>query len=408
MKILYYAIFTFMLVFTFTSLSLNDRDIQKILKGKVILRLHYRERTKNYLGKPYTIGMFKFEHGALYSGDFVGTDWDGNIYIFDPIDVDLHVLKRFNKRGLFMESWDPINAKRGCGVAVTKDGYIWLGLRWVVEERPNGWPIVVYRSGIKKPVMDWRYKLPKAIDEKVRAILKETGFEWKKWEELPDYDFATNDWYFAIYGPQYAQDRVAFELLAGFLRHENQIARVLWVLISSDGKYLFEAKVKTDLSYYLSPDGKIWKHDSDFNLRKWTWSKFWLWERSKERNEPLIDRTKEPWMSLIGKRSYVPIIDMDAIGNIYVFLERFIQSNKQKIIVKSNKIVVNNNREFTLIVLSRKHHLIFHLPWRPVFESQVFPDYWIHPLPDGSGFYRIEYREREAVIYFHPLPSQKR
>lgn len=34
--------------------------------------------------------------------------------------------------------------------------------------------------------------------------------------------------------------------------------------------------------------------------------------------------------------------------------------------------------------------------------------HWIKPLPDGSGFYRIEFREREAVIYFHPLPSPKR
>jgi len=253
--------------------------------------------------------------------------------------------------------------------------------------------------------MDWRYKLPEAIDEKVRAILKEAGFEWKKWEELPDYDFAINDWHFAVYGPQYAQDKVAFELLAEFLGHENQIARVLWVLISSDGKHLFEAKVGANVNYYLSPDGKIWERDSDFDLRKWTWNKFWVWERGKARNEPLIDRTKEPWRSLTGKQSYVPIIRMDAVGNMYVFLKKSTRYSKQKIIVEDNKIIVNNDIEYSLVVLNKKHHPIFHLPWQLVFISQVFPDYWIHPLPDGSGFYRIEYREREAVIYFHPLPK---
>jgi|GEM_PF-6092618 len=93
MRVLYYAVFVLMFVFTFTFLSLNNGNTQKSIKGKIILRLHYRERKKSYLNNPYTIGIFEFEHKALYSGDFVGTDWDGNIYIFDPINVGLHVLK---------------------------------------------------------------------------------------------------------------------------------------------------------------------------------------------------------------------------------------------------------------------------------------------------------------------------
>jgi len=58
-----------------------------------------------------------------------------------------------------------------------------------------------------------------------------------------------------------------------------------------------------------------------------------------------------------------------------------------------------------LTVLDRHGHLITCLPWtQKAVESD---ESWNKPLPDGSGFYRIEYREREAVIYFHPLSPQK-
>ncbi|MFA0744667.1 MAG: hypothetical protein LASZOEIN_001462 [Candidatus Fervidibacter sp.] len=59
-----------------------------------------------------------------------------------------------------------------------------------------------------------------------------------------------------------------------------------------------------------------------------------------------------------------------------------------------------------LTVLDRYGHLITCLPWTQ--KAVGSEESWVKPLPDGSGFYRIEYRKREAVIYFHPLPSQKR
>jgi len=58
--------------------------------------------------------------------------------------------------------------------------------------------------------------------------------------------------------------------------------------------------------------------------------------------------------------------------------------------------------EQALVVLDGQRRLLTYLPWR--LSSVEHIEEWVHPLPDGSGFYRIEYREREAVIYFHPLP----
>lgn len=386
----------------------------KSTKGKVVLRLSYRglKQSKNYLKRPYTIGMFeKGKHGAFYSGDLMGTDWNGNIYIFDPIDKDIHIVKRFDKRGTFQEAWEPIQANAAHGVAVTKDGYIWVGLRWVVDERPNGWPIVVYRSGIKKPVMDWRYKLPKAIDEKIRAFLKEAGFEWKKWEELPHYDFATNDWHLGSIDPKYAQDQVVLDFSVPFLGHENQIARRLWVLMSSDGKHLFEMQLGTKLLPYLAPDGMQWLRDSDFNPRNWEWSKIWWWKRGEEKGEPLIDRAKEPWKSIMTRerKLYVAIIQMDAVRNIYVFLERYpLKPKERKIFVEEMTITFpppTYGGELALVVLNNERQMLTYLPWQHAFINQNIPCCWVVPLPDGSGFYRIEYQEREAVIYFHPLPK---
>lgn len=58
--------------------------------------------------------------------------------------------------------------------------------------------------------------------------------------------------------------------------------------------------------------------------------------------------------------------------------------------------------EMALTVLDRqKRSIIYRLPWAPV--SLETANTWIKPLPDGDGFHRIEYQEREAVVYFHPL-----
>lgn len=408
MKVLRYVAITLMLGSVFIPSYLIG---EKRLESRIVLRLAYRGQVKNYLSKPYTIGMFEFgEHRIFYSGDLMGTDWNGNIYIFDPIAPDLYVLKRFDRKEVFKEAWEPIRARRGHGVGVTKDGYIWTGLGWVVADRPNGWPVVVYRSGIKKPVMDWRYKLPKAIEDKVYNFLKKSGFEWKKWEELPHYDYATNDWYFLQRGPEYSQNKVALKLRSPFLGDVNRIARKIWLLISSNGKQIFEMRLTVEGSPYLSPDGTVWVRESDFNTREWKWSKVWWRKASEERGEPLIDRTKEPWKSITERMFFGPSIQMDAVGNIYVFFERRpAKPREQRIIVGGEVITFPPSTlggELALVVLNSKRQLLVHLPWQLAFSAvQTAPFNWIAPLPDGSGFYRMEYREREAVIYFHPLPK---
>jgi hypothetical protein len=111
---------------------------------------------------------------------FMGTDWEGDIYVMDPLTSESCVLKRFDKNGRFREMWQPIDSQLGKAVAVTQDGYIWTGLARLNPEDYAGMPIVVYRKGKKSPVFDWRHKVPRAVDERIRKELKEMGLEWKR------------------------------------------------------------------------------------------------------------------------------------------------------------------------------------------------------------------------------------
>jgi hypothetical protein len=74
-----------------------------------------------------------------------------------------------------------------------------------------------------------------------------------------------------------------------------------------------------------------------------------------------------------------------------------------KFIVGNEVIDYYGNNELTLTVLGKRKRLLTYLPWTHIgLESR---ENWVKPLPDGRGVYRIEYRGREAVIYFHPLPK---
>ena len=421
MKVVYRFLFVTLFIILFEIIFMSEFLIsgqnKKFVGGRIILRLSYRDRIKNYLKhNPYKIGMF--EGGecprGLYYCQFIGTDWDGNIYLFDPIDDDLYILKCFDKNGLFKMMWNPIRANCGNKVAVTRDGYIWVGLRWVVDDRLDGLPIVVYRKEKKKPVMNWYYEneIPKSVKDKIHHILNKVGLKWKRWKELPDWDLSSNDWIvLELISTQ--KNQVYIKLSAPFLGTDGRYLKLLRILLNSDGSQVLDIQLASARNpYYLSPDGKFWIVNSDFDEERWTWNRIWLFEKGKEKGEPLIDRltNKEPWADkiILGK-AYFPIIRFDAKGNIYLIWQRYPQYPLKPLEPRfkvGRKTIVESPRTFggeqALVVLDGQRRLLTYLPWR--LSSVEHIEEWVHPLPDGSGFYRIEYREREAVIYFHPLP----
>jgi hypothetical protein len=347
------------------------------------------------LDKPYSIGIFDSQV-FFSSATFMGTDWEDNIYIMDPLTSESCVLKRFDKNGQFREAWDSIDAQRGKSVAVTKDGYIWAGLGRLDPEDYAGFPIVVYRKGKKGPALDWCHKLPKELDDRIRTALKERGLEWEKGK----------GW--MVYGLEAGPREVSLRLGGEVVGQEGQIARVLWLLMRSDGSQVLDVKIGKGDIPHLAPDGRLWIRESNFNVERWTWSKVWYWERGKKRAEPLIDRiaNKEPWADKItlGK-AIPPQVKIDTKGYIYLFWEReYPEPRFQQFQIEGKKIDdFPLNSEQALTVLDSQRRLVTYLPWMPCSLESY--DRWIKPLPDGSGFYRIQFFEKEAQIFFHPLPQ---
>jgi len=397
----------------------NEVNLQPI-PGKVILRLRYRGETSELKKNPYTIGIFEreVEDPAEYIGALMGTDWDGCIYIFDPIKPDLWVLKRFDRQGKFQEEWNPIRARYGENVAVTKDGYVWLGIRWVDSDRLRGFPLVAYQKGKKAPIIDWRRELPKHVKDVRDKVSAEIGVDWEKiWEERKE--SYVHPWDVSVYHLDCGPNRIGISLHATFFGAENYLARFLWILCSSDGKEIFEAHIGTRVPF-LGFDGNIWIKEIERLKDIWSsWKRIWLFKRGEEKEEPLIDlEKKQPeWINKVifgeAEKVYGPTINIDAKGNIYVIFERGFSLERQRIKIqvegKYRYVLAPTigGAEGALVVLDKHRRFLTHLPWTLTYLEYPNWQHWIKPLPDGSGFYRIEFREREAVIYFHPLSPQK-
>ncbi len=323
--------------------------------GKVVLRLQYRgvldrpEQRLDDSSNSYKIGVFESEL-YFHHPDLVGTDWEGNVYIMDPLTPELSVLKRFDKNGQFREVWRPIHARYGRGMAVTQDGYIWTGLLGDYEDRP-GLPIVVYRKGQKEPVIDWRNKVPKELDNRIRNSLKERGLEWR------------NSW--IAHSPEGGPKQVSLRFTGEAVGQEGQIARILWILMRSDGSQVLDVKIGKGEIPHLAPDGRLWIRESDFEVERFTWSKVWLWEKGKEKGQPLIDRTKnkEPWEDklTLGK-ARPPITKTDSKGHIYLLWERDVPSAHERYFQVEEKTLtlppLSYGGERALVVLDRQGRLV--------------------------------------------------
>lgn len=415
-KIQNFVVFLYLfLVLVSTMLVADGLNLQPA-PGRVILRLRYRSEASKLQKNPYTIGMFEggeYEEPYEYFGALIGTDWDGCIYIFDPIKSNLWVLKRFDRQGKFQEAWNPMRARFGESVAVTKDGYIWTGIRWVDSDRLKGFPIVVYRKGRKEPTVDWRKELPRHVKEVRDKVSAEVGIDWQKlWEERQSH---AHPWDLFLFDLSCSPNQVAFSL-AGVFGKEDSLGRSLWMLCSSDGEEIFEARigVQIPIAPYLGFDGNIWMYKVEREGDMWSpWKRIWLFKRGEDEGEPLIDleKRKPDWVKVVvgeqEKLWVAPSIEIDTKGNIYLTWQKAPTRPYQRIVVEGKESRIPSPTiglgESALVVLDRYRRFLTYLPWQQTYLEM--PPKWVKPLPDGSGFYRIEYREREAVIYFHPLPK---
>jgi hypothetical protein len=365
---------------------------------KQVLRLSYRGEVENRSPDPHRIGLF-YTGTYLHCADLMGTDREGSIYLLDPLRYKTCVLKCFDRQGRLREAWNPLGVYHGSAVTVTERGYIWTGLNG--EENGAGLPVVVYRQGKKAPVVDWRRKLPAALAAAVQKALQEKGLAWK------------DNKYWSTVGLESGAGQVAVRLSSEVVGEEMQIARILWIRVSEDGSRIVDVKVASDWwgeeTPILAPDGSLWARASDLSLETHTWSKVWLWEKGKGRGEPLIDRTVEeaPWKDILAlDKARLPTIRLDGRGNIYLVFTRDDVRTRPRRFRIDGQVYDRLHRvaeERAVLVLDRRRGVIGYHPWVPT--SVEIQDSWVKPLPDGSGFYRIQFLEEETRVYFHPLPK---
>jgi len=425
----------------FTASLLPEVEPANVLdEGKIVLRLRYRplKPPDYHLKNPYSlVDPATYELGEcdepLTVVRFLGTDWDGDIYFMDPLDGYHCILKRFDRHGKFKQAWGPLKVRSGWFVAVTKTGYVWVWLEtW---DRPYHFPIVVYKKGETKKVMDWReeyWQVPKKVEEKIYETLKKQkelffienikaakkkGLLKGKGLNLAAIMRATgwgyNDVILDLLGTPImaGQKEIAISLYDycyPYISVGEDCYLYLWILIEGDGGQVLDVKVLRDKDpkRILMPDGTIWLTQVELTKlcfpsevkRKGWWGKIWLWKEGEEKGEPLIDRNKKPWEDWLPlyRQQEKPwgILDksyFDDKGRIYLYYR----------IISDLRGTLRSG----LIILNRQREILRHVTELNITQPmQEYGDLTLSHLPDGSGFYRIEYREREAVIYFHPLP----
>jgi hypothetical protein len=362
--------------------------------ARVVLRLPYRGAATKAAPPPATLGVFDNAEAGYQYARFAGTDWQGGIYFIDPVTSQASVLKRFDASGQFRESWKHLSPRLSSGVAVTRDGYIWADLYGRNEEYP-GLPIAVYRSGQKDAVIDWRFELPHELEQKIHTALKDRGLVWKP------------GW--IVTRLETGPDQVAIQFYGEALGDKKY--RVLWVRMRSDGSQVLDVRVAETPPPYLAPDGTFWQYQTDLNLQTYRWSKAWLWEASKERGEPLIDREakKEPWPDLLPLGdTNPPPLHVDGQGNVYLAWRRDELPNPpERRFQIMGKILTlppaGLELERALVVLDRQRRVVSHVPWTSCLV--YYGDRWVAPLPASGGYYRADFTEREARIWLHPLPK---
>jgi hypothetical protein len=344
--------------------------------GDLFLRLRHAGRcsVEQSKARPHRLGVFDVE-GEAYHGEFLGVDWQGCVYLSDPISPQQIMLKCFARNGKFQQAWGPVRCDSLESCAVTKDGHVWLGPWNGGANGAPGLPVVAYYKGSPTPLIDWRRKLPDGVAEGIREAVLRRGLKWTDAHEgwLPcSFESSAN--------------RISLKFVGGVIGSEDGEARTLWVLLSGDGKQVVRVEIVGKEVPTLSSDDRIWLRANDLSAGRWSWSKVWLWPERTPRREPVIDRTSapEPWReNLVLGETSPPATALDA-RHIYLIWQRGWGPNETQF-------------RYAATILDRKLQPVMHLPWRLGFAK------WLRPAPEGSGFYRYEYAGNESRVYHHSL-----
>lgn len=383
-------------------------SILPVSKGRAVLRLPYHGALKN--GKAHK-GLAIFRAPIYtYIGSLVAADWQGNFYLYDPTKPGYGMLNCYNRQGKLKESWGPLSSRAMLYAAVTRDSFVWCGTKKAYMEQ-SGLPVVLFRRGQKdksKPLLDWREKMPDMVLKKLAVV-------------APQFDFTTR-WSWNFSSVAQAGGKVLLQFSGEDVKSSEgngskSIRTRMELLVSSDGRRLFEVKTAppTDFSRVplYTPNGIAFEFCTDFNIKTWQIGKLWVWRQGQPKGTPVIDfkANKPSWLTQlkITKEQFTPDPAFDSRANLYLMWSRDSKAPEKRFIVEEKvwmePPMTSRDGEKALVVLNKAHKPIAYVPWTTTYWE--LSEVWYRPVPDGSGFYRIQFHEKEAHIYFHALPKTK-
>ena len=382
-----------------------------VLTGeRIVLRLSYHGRQPDAPLHPNRISFYfeRNESSTFHQGGVICTDWQSNIYVYDPVSPSKGVIKKFDSTGKLVHTFELPAMPYVLSASVTRQGTLWVGVGTKYIPTP-GLPVIAFRAEDTKPFLDWRVNMPEQLKQVTQKSTEQDATT--KGEKVNTYWRLDN----IVAGATKVRVRAAYS-------HSEEDRRPVLIQINFNGDVPSELQVepieaapKSEqiTGSTLSPDDSQWfvttgKHSGD-------WENKWFWKQGQPQGAPLIRRKElldpQGWWQktfALKKGEDTPALRVDGSDNVYQIWIRQSEDLSRKFYMGSGIEEMSpkaSEGEKALVVLNAQRQIIGYLPWTLCY-FELFEN-WIFPLPDGSGFYRQEYTPKELVVYFYPLPKSK-
>lgn len=188
--------------------------------ANTVLRLGYRgERTSEKAASQSTGGAFaSFTVQQLIR--LVGADEKGRFFISDPIRHNYSLLKCYDKNGKLVAKWS-IASGIVTDVEVDPNGTIWTIISSPGGSVGEGLPLMAFRFGQSKPILDWRRNLPASTKQLIDKSLAPLGRTWKPKNST------------SILRMEQGRNRLSLKIAGDTIGNDNNYARLMWVLIDT-------------------------------------------------------------------------------------------------------------------------------------------------------------------------------
>ena len=370
---------------------------------RVVLRLPYKGAQPNALLHPEQISLYfeQNESFTFHQGSITCTDWQGNIYVYDPVLPSKGLIKKFDKNGKLVHTFELPPMHFLLNAAVTRKGTLWVAIG-TPYARDKELPVLAFRAEDTKPFLDWRFNVPEQLKQAARKTNKQET-------EEPNI-------YWGLDGVMVGATKV--RVYTSYSYDDVKGTPVdLWVDANGDAPSELQIEVvpksQKAIGSPIAPDNSQWFITT--GELSWDWENDYLWKQGQPQGIPLIRRSellvpKSWWQKTFAfqKDQSTPALFLDGNSNIYQAWDRQADGPARKFYMGSGVEEMRpkaSEGEKALVVLNSQRQPIGYLPWTLCYFE--LSKNWIFPLPDGSGFYRQEYTPKELVVYFYPLPKSK-